>query len=230
MPTTTPSLTLNTSLPLSNTSSSPSPTTTSTTTSPFATPISTTSTTTAFTPTTTTTPTYTPTATTTLPPFSPAPLHSPLPFPLTIPASRLHRNTTPWPSPHPHLLLHLPSNRPLTLHRGTPILATISPASTSLPLGCLLWQIGEHDGWLGLRNIASWTYLGRNFTGEVEASAGHHKWWEYLCARAHPEGGYVLMIVNIVAQTMEKIGVADDGRGLCLREEEARWEFVQVRS
>jgi hypothetical protein len=33
----------------------------------------------------------------------------------------------------------------------------------------------------------------------------------------------MLMIVNIVAQMMEKVGVAEDGMGLCLREEGVRW-------
>ncbi|KAK0643544.1 hypothetical protein B0T16DRAFT_459680 [Cercophora newfieldiana] len=164
------------------------------------------------------------------PPTIPPSLSPSLPFPTTISPSRITRDAPPWPSTtHAYILLHLPSQRPLTLHNGKPILSPLSDSSP--PPGCPTWIISEEDGWLGLRNAASGKQLGRNWPGEVVAEADHHKWWEFLCARRHPEGGYVLLIVNCVAHAMEKIGVADDGRSLALRKgEPARWEFIKVES
>ena len=149
--------------------------------------------------------------------------------------SRLTRDAVPWPGRTYLLLLLLPSeethnpdsNRALALFQGR--VRLINGSMRHEHTGCWHWVCEEKGGWLGLRNGASWTYLGRNMPGEIEAKVTHHRDWEYLCARRHPDGGYLLLNVNLEAKEMERICIAEDGCGLVLKYGgEARWEFVEV--
>ncbi|KAK5660293.1 hypothetical protein OQA88_12833 [Cercophora sp. LCS_1] len=169
---------------------------------------------------------------TTTTPFTDASSRPPSPSPSpsvfwSHPHPLLTRDATPWPG-QTYILLHLPTHRALCLSNGKPILVPPSPPTLPSHTGNWHWAVTETVGYLGLRNCASGTYLGRNFGGGIEAMAGHHRWWEYFCARRHPEGGYVLLNANCVAQEMEKVGLGEDG-GLRLGcDKEARWEFVRV--
>lgn len=160
-------------------------------------------------------------------PSHPSPVLAPLPFPTGLSLTQLALDATPWPSSTAtYIILHQATQRPLTLHKGKPVLAPFSP--TTPPLGCIHWTLLEKDGWFGLRNVASGTYLGRNFPGEIIATSQHHRDWEYLCVRLHPDGGYVLLNANIAGGLLEMVGIADEGWSLVLRKEVATWEFIKV--
>ncbi|KAL4879186.1 hypothetical protein BJY04DRAFT_194014 [Aspergillus karnatakaensis] len=96
------------------------------------------------------------------------------------------------------------------------------------------WHCIENgDLWLGFRSAVSGCYIGHNnnkrswrFIAEVK----HHKGWEYFCARAHPDGGHVLLVKhNNGFRGMKAGGVL--GRDLCVcepGESGTAWDFIKV--
>lgn len=62
--------------------------------------------------------------------------------------------------------------------------------------GSIYWECVETKGWLGFRNIVSGGFLGHDIEGTLRCSAEQHQGWEYFCARARPEGGFVLLMTH----------------------------------
>ncbi|KAK0751077.1 hypothetical protein B0T18DRAFT_425777 [Schizothecium vesticola] len=222
-------------------------TTSTSTTSTFLTSTSTSTPSPARTPTPTTTPH--PLSSTTPPPPPPLFWNHPLPT--------LTRHAIPTPG-NIYLLLHVASQRALSLLHGAPTLVS-PPLSHPSPgqspqaqaqaqtLGCHHWTLTTSRGYLGLRSCASATFLGRDLPGRVVAEArGHGSWEAFVAVPAASagcvdydgggDGYYVLMCINFVAGCLERIGVrrgdgeGGDGLGVLLEgvEEGAVWEFVGV--
>lgn len=83
------------------------------------------------------------------------------------------------------------TGRVLTLLDGH---VSLQPPGT--PGSAYRWMCEEREGWLGFKNIASGTYLGHNFWGDVCAAAHQHMGWENFCVRIQPNGGYVLLMTH----------------------------------
>lgn len=150
---------------------------TTTTTSTFLTP--TTLTSTPF-------PAATPTPTASNTPLPPLLWNNPLP---------LTRLATPTPN-QTYLLLHVASQRVLSLLHGVPTLVSSPPPNLhqhqhqhpnphathqveeEQTLGCPNWTLTASHGYLGLRSCASGTFLGRDLPGRVVAQARGHGSWE----------------------------------------------------
>lgn len=83
------------------------------------------------------------------------------------------------------------TGRVLTLLDGD-----VSLQSPGTPGSAYHWMCEEINGWLGFKNMASGTYLGRNFYDNIYARATQHRYWENFCVRMHPNGGYVLVMTH----------------------------------
>ncbi|KAF1961490.1 hypothetical protein CC80DRAFT_402373 [Byssothecium circinans] len=104
--------------------------------------------------------------------------------------------------------------------------------------GSIYWDCVERNGWLGFRAPASGLFLGHDMGGRLCCGAKKHQSWENFCARARPEGGFVLMMAHWekLWPVGVKDGVAGDGgEGSALVkinggvEEGIVWDFVRVR-
>lgn len=90
--------------------------------------------------------------------------------------------------------------------------------------GGFFWECVENNGWLGFRNCISGKYMGRDDAGNFVADAGDHTQHEWICARRHPDGGYVLLVRR--GDDLLKMAIGDDGQGLVeTRLEGTRWVF-----
>ena len=76
----------------------------------------------------------------------------------------------------------------LTLLDGQIVLAASNSG------GANHWQCVENKGWLGFRNPISSKFLGHDLGGKLVCSADKQQGWENFCARARPEGGFVLLM------------------------------------
>ncbi|KAM7197296.1 hypothetical protein V8F33_005724 [Rhypophila sp. PSN 637] len=169
------------------------------------------------------------------------------------------RDATPYPGER-FIILHKPSNRPIDVN-GEVLNLGKKPYDFSEPIhselldyrGRILngrdfhctWLCVERNGWLGFRDPTG-KYIGQSIKSgpgphgnrhSLEATATHHKAWEYLCPRRHPRGGYTLLspieeddfkpwLCTLFKVEVESLDV--DG-WLVLREDGGSlWEFVRV--
>lgn len=94
------------------------------------------------------------------------------------------------------------------------------------------WICEEHNGWLGFKNVASGTYLGHNFWGNIYAAASRHNLWENFCVRIQPNGGFVLLMMQ--AFTLWPVKKRTEGGQQRLFKTEAPvkdgniWNFIEV--
>jgi hypothetical protein len=89
------------------------------------------------------------------------------------------------------------------------------------------WVCVEKNGWLGFRNYVSGTYIGHDGKGNFYAKVGHHEGHEFFCARRHPDGGYLLLMMH--GMKFWKMDIGEDGNKLVETENEGTaWEFVKV--
>ncbi|KAK1759468.1 hypothetical protein QBC47DRAFT_107682 [Echria macrotheca] len=120
------------------------------------------------------------------------------------PLSEITRDAVPWPG-GTYIVIHVQSGRALGLLGGRARLVG-PPSCQKYKHSSPHWTLLSTSNFLGLRNTASATHLGRDFPGRIVASATHHRWWEYFCARRHPSGaGYVLYVVNFIAECLEVV-------------------------
>ena len=139
------------------------------------------------------------------------------------------RDAVPWPGGM-FVILHCETGRALALVQGE---LRLIGASDSLAerTGCWHWECTEERNFLGLRNRASGAFIGRINDKQVKAVMSYHREWEFLCARRHPAGGYLLLNSRRgwMGSSLECIGLAEDGCSLVLTEGEgALWEFVKI--
>ncbi|KAF7560811.1 hypothetical protein G7046_g3348 [Stylonectria norvegica] len=91
------------------------------------------------------------------------------------------------------------------------------------------WECVEKSGWLGFRNCVSGMYLGHNARGTFIAKFDQHKSHEFFTARAHPDGGYVLLFR--CGDELLKVAVKEDSCSKVLvqtKGEGARWDFYRA--
>ncbi|KAA8569327.1 hypothetical protein MFRU_004g01450 [Monilinia fructicola] len=89
------------------------------------------------------------------------------------------------------------------------------------------WNCIERDGWLGFRNGVSGQFFGHDSKGKFHCKVMHHRNNEWFCARAHPAGGHLLLMLHGDKFRQMKIGsdgtelVETDGQGTA-------WHFIEV--
>ncbi|KAM5356444.1 hypothetical protein ACJ41O_003090 [Fusarium nematophilum] len=89
------------------------------------------------------------------------------------------------------------------------------------------WHCVEKDRWLGFRNCVSGTYIGHNERKGFIARVTHHRQHEYFCVRAHPRGGYELLMRH--GNELWSMAVGGDGAALAeTKGEGALWDFLRV--
>jgi hypothetical protein len=140
--------------------------------------------------------------------------------PSTSPSS-----SVPWPGAT--FILRAPaSGHVLTLLDG--LIAMAPPGGR----GSIHWACVETKGWLGFRSPVSGKYLGYDAKGRLCCAAGRQQEWENFCARARPDGGYVLLMTHF--ERLWRVGVRVEGKVLRVakighgEDDGLVWEFVKV--
>ena len=144
--------------------------------------------------------------------------------PLTITSS------VPWPG-STYIISHGTSGSAITLDRGRVTLAPSGgPPSSS---GSIYWDCVEVNGWLAFRHRVSGKYLGYDKGGSLICGAGQPKEWEQFCARAVPQGGFILLMTHW--HELKPVGVIDGQKIVKLGQNHKTkiadgtvWKFVKV--
>lgn len=111
------------------------------------------------------------------------------------------------------------------LHKG---ILCLVPEQSGHGCGVYWACLESKDMWLGFENVVSSTFLGHDNNGKVIAQAKKQSDFEYFFVRAHPNGGYVLLMKNgwgFLPLQVERdrqlvIGSKKDGG--------RAWEFIRV--
>lgn len=139
------------------------------------------------------------------------------------PSTGFHSHTVPWPG-NTYIIVDRTSRRAITLTASGICLQQISEQTQDTRNR---WLCVEDSGYFGFHNIKSGTYLGRKEFA-VCATSTRFRTWESFMARAHPHGGYQLLMPHWW-YSLKVVVVASDGCGLEVRDHgETRWEFVKV--
>ncbi|KAF4983398.1 hypothetical protein FZEAL_1127 [Fusarium zealandicum] len=89
------------------------------------------------------------------------------------------------------------------------------------------WHCAEKDRWLGFRNCVSGTYIGHDERRNFIAKVVQHRAHEYFTPRAHPDGGYELLMRH--GHELWSMAVGDDGKSLVeTKGEGALWDFLKT--
>ncbi|KAL6874787.1 hypothetical protein J3F83DRAFT_728675 [Trichoderma novae-zelandiae] len=90
------------------------------------------------------------------------------------------------------------------------------------------WSCVENDGYFGFSNTQTGKFIGHKNDGLLHSTASHHRDWELMTARRHPEGGYELLM-PYWSHTLKKVRVLDGSRTLLVkRDGTTLWQFVKV--
>jgi hypothetical protein len=134
-------------------------------------------------------------------------------------------SSVPWPG-STFIIRSVSTGHVITLLDGKVVLA--SPGGR----GSIHWACVDTKGWLGFRSTVAGRYLGHDERGFLSCSAGRMRGWENFCARARPEGGYVLLMTHF--ERLWMVGFKEE-RGVRklakVGEKEVDgmvWEFVKV--
>ncbi|KAI1398639.1 hypothetical protein F4819DRAFT_18962 [Hypoxylon fuscum] len=137
------------------------------------------------------------------------------------PPSPVPRETAPWPG-ETYIIQDPKTKRQITLVEGKLRLEDHLGFQ-----GGYHWRCIETDGWLGFRNPIDNSLIGHDNEKNFIAQNKSHKSWEFFNTRAHPDGGYILLVVHGWVQW--KMTIAKDGRSLVeTRDGGTAWEFVKV--
>ncbi|KAI1385863.1 uncharacterized protein F4822DRAFT_356346 [Hypoxylon trugodes] len=138
-------------------------------------------------------------------------------------ATMLMRETVPWPGQT--YIIREPSTRmQITLIDGE-----LRLEDHKGDQGGYHWKCIETNGWLGFYNPSDMLHIGHDNRGNFIARAQQHDSWEYFGTRAHPDGGYLLLMRH--GNTLWKMTIGEDGRKLVETNEKEKgtaWEFVKV--
>ncbi|PQE31111.1 major facilitator superfamily transporter multidrug resistance protein [Rutstroemia sp. NJR-2017a WRK4] len=85
----------------------------------------------------------------------------------------------------------------------------------------------NRNGWFGFRNSVSGTFIGHDSQGKFRCKVSHHLSHEWFSPRAHPDGGYWLMMLH--GDAWRAIGIAENKRELVeVHDNGIAWDFVKV--
>ena len=139
-------------------------------------------------------------------------------------------SSIPWPG-STYIISHSTTSNVLTLASGK--VTMTPPGGPPSSSGSIHWECVENNGWVGFRNRVSGRYLGYDKGGSLICGAGQAKEWEQFCVRAHPDGGYVLLMTHW--HELKPVGVIDGKKVVKLGqhhkvkvEEGTVWKFVKV--
>ena len=99
---------------------------------------------------------------------------------------------------------------------------TLSLCPTFIQKGGFLWQCEENNGWLAFRNLVSGGYIGYKNKRYV-CEAQNLNATVNLCARRHPDGGYILM--SLIGDKWWDLSISQNSFVTSKSGEGTRWLF-----
>jgi hypothetical protein len=128
-----------------------------------------------------------------------------------------------------YIIFEKASGRVITHSRGIVTLQDVD-ADSSATDGQVSnrWLCVERNGYFGLHDPKSGRYVGHNNNYGMVANATEFNDWESIVPRAHPDGGFQLLVPHWW-HSLRTVVVGEDGRSLVTRPHgETIWTFLKV--